>query len=357
MNTEQCNISVYNEIVGRAMELKHPLDVMWELTYRCNLECKHCYITPGNGIEISTEKGFDLLQQLADAGVLWLTFSGGEPFLRADIFELLERARSLNFAVMLFTNGTLIGQAEAKRLASLKLSGVEVSIYGASPVIHDAFTGIEGSFEKTMAGIKYMLALGVPVTLKTCIVRSNMEDMTKMEELCNNLGVRFRMTSYLAPQNDGDTTKVDKHRLTDYQLEKLYREDGFSDDNDEIVYPDLQMNDQKDIIPCSAGHITCGITPDGRILPCPQFVNGGDSIFENDFLSIWRNSEYLQKIREIRLSDVEICNRCPGLKYCFRCQGIALIEDGDLLGPSSEACRNTRIFMRLIGNEAQVPPA
>ncbi|MCF7810898.1 radical SAM protein [bacterium] len=360
---ENCQPSVYQGIVHKAMKLKHPLDAVWELTFRCNLKCKHCYIIQDNDNknEMDTEKSLDLLDQLAAAGVLWLTFTGGEPLLRDDLFLLLERARKLKFAVKLFTNGTLINRSVALVIAGLKLSGVEISIYGASSKIHDSFTGVEGSFEKSMTAVKYLKEFGVPIKLKTCLVRSNFAEKEKLLELCKKLEVDFRVTAYLAPRNDGSTDNLEDCRLTDEQLTALYKND-FDQDNAnrdaEIISPRYNSSDDlSEIVPCSAGHITCGITPDGHVLPCSQFVHGNSTIKEQSFLSIWKNSPDFQRVRKIRLSDVEPCHRCPGLNYCFRCEGIALLEDGDLMGPSSEACRSTRINMRLQGNEAQIPPA
>jgi radical SAM protein with 4Fe4S-binding SPASM domain len=363
MINESCEPSVYQGIVRKAIELKHPLDALWELTFRCNLKCKHCYIIQDwdDNNEIDTETSLDLLDQLATAGVLWLTFSGGEPLLRDDLFTLLERARELKFAVKLFTNGTLIKRTEAKAIARLKLSGVEISIYGASPEIHDPFTSIEGSFERSMRAVKYLKEFGVPFKLKTCLVRSNFEERQKLIELCKKLEVDFRVAAYLAPRNDGSSDNLSDCRLTDEQLADLYKDDYEQDmaNSDMRIKPTRfkNLDDLCEIVPCSAGHITCGITPDGHVLPCSQFVYGSESLKEQSFLSIWQNSPVFQQIRKIRLSDVEPCNRCPGLSYCFRCEGIALLEDGNLLGPSSEACRTARINMRLQGNEAQVPPA
>jgi len=284
---------------------------------------------------------------------LWLTFTGGEPFVRRDLFSLLRRSRELKFATTLFTNATMIGEDEAKQLGELKLAGVEVSIYGSNPEIHDKVTESIGSFEKTMHGVELLLDHKVRVTLKTCIMNNNLHDINKMEALARKFGVRFRSTTYLSPRNDGDTTIIENSRLPDDELIAVFR-DGERGTSDEPVADQLtvQAGDLSDMIPCSAGHTSAGITPDGRVLPCLQFVNDGENVVNDNFTNIWCKASNIVSTRDIRVSDVNECNSCDALPYCFRCPGIALIEDGDLCGPSREACRNAKILMELNSEKA-----
>ncbi|HOY64046.1 MAG TPA: radical SAM protein, partial [bacterium] len=126
------------------------LSAHFELTRRCNLRCRHCYVCGGDERrEMSTEQVFRALDVLADSGTLFVTFTGGEPLVRRDFFEIAERAAEKNFAVRIFTNGTLIDEAAADRIAALNPLEVGISVYGATAETHDGITMSPGSFEKS----------------------------------------------------------------------------------------------------------------------------------------------------------------------------------------------------------------
>ncbi len=145
-------MSLMQEMGSRALTLGVPLSVHLDLTYRCNEHCVHCYLDHEDHGEMNTAEIKDVLDQLAAAGVFFLVFSGGEIFLRTDLFELIEHARSLMFCVKLKTNGFMIGDQEADRLSSLHLDCVQVSIYSHRPEVHDGITQLPESLERIGCG-------------------------------------------------------------------------------------------------------------------------------------------------------------------------------------------------------------
>jgi len=139
--------TLLDHVIDRAQALKLPISVQFDLTYRCNERCVHCYLDHDDHGELSTHEVEDVLDQLAAAGTLFLIFSGGELLLRTDFFELLEYARALRFDVKLKTNALLIREAEATRIRDLGVRQVQVSIYSHRAEIHDAITKVPGSLE------------------------------------------------------------------------------------------------------------------------------------------------------------------------------------------------------------------
>jgi len=159
--------------------------VVWNCTRRCNLRCVHCYSkssdrTPGG--EMTTDQGYRLLDDLADFGAPVVLFSGGEPLLRPDLFELAGRAAGLGMRAVISTNGTLIDAPTAERLREIGLSYVGVSLDGMRPT-NDKFRGAEGAFDKALAGIRNCLAAGVKVGLRFTVNKRNVADVADIFSL------------------------------------------------------------------------------------------------------------------------------------------------------------------------------
>ena len=133
------------EMAAKALKLGIPLSAQLDLTYRCNERCIHCYLDHGDHGEMTTAEIKDLLDQMADAGVFYLTISGGEILMRRDFFEILEHARARTFCIKLKTNGVLIREREAERIRDLGVESMQISIYSHGPEVHDAITKMPGS--------------------------------------------------------------------------------------------------------------------------------------------------------------------------------------------------------------------
>jgi len=140
---------LYNNAVAKRI----PITGSFELTFRCNLSCAHCYCNlPPNDQdtiekELSTEEVFNILDQIAEAGCLWLLITGGEPLLRPDFFEVYTYAKKKGFIITLFTNGTLITPEIADYLVQWPPFKVEITLYGVTSETHESVTGIPGSFK------------------------------------------------------------------------------------------------------------------------------------------------------------------------------------------------------------------
>ncbi len=159
--------------------------VVWNITRRCNLHCQHCYSQSENlsyADELTTEQGFDLMDDLAAYGSPVILFSGGEPLTRPDLPELIAHARSVGLRAVISTNGTLISQERAEEFASLGLSYVGVSLDGIGPT-NDYFRGQQGAYSKALAGIRNCKAAGVKVGLRFTIHKNNISDISGIFDL------------------------------------------------------------------------------------------------------------------------------------------------------------------------------
>ena len=180
--------------------------VVWNLTRTCNLRCQHCYTDSANqkyAGELSTEECKRVLDDLAAYRVPAVLFSGGEPLVRPDVFELAAHARQLGLHVVLSTNGTLITPEIARRLKGLKFAYVGISLDSAFPEVHDRFRGMEGAYEKTMRGFRNCVDVGQKVGLRLTLTRETCENLDHIFDLIEREGIHRACFYHLCPSGRG----------------------------------------------------------------------------------------------------------------------------------------------------------
>jgi len=167
-----------------------PFDIVWNLTYSCNLKCKHCYENAGfHRPELTTEQAYtviDILSEIAGFGLPALSFSGGEPLLRKDFFEIATYAKKKIPYISVATNGTLLTKRNVRKLKEVGVGYVEISLDGASSEVHESFRGVSGCFEKTMEGIRNCQTEGLELCLATTAHKKNLDEIPKIMDLTNS---------------------------------------------------------------------------------------------------------------------------------------------------------------------------
>ncbi len=330
------------EMGARALRLGIPLGVQLDLTYRCNERCVHCYLDHDDRGEMTLAEIKDLLTQMADAGVFFLTISGGEIFLRRDLFDILEHARRLLFSVKIKTNAILIKEAQARRLGALNVEGVQISIYSHRPEVHDAITLVAGSLERSLTAARLLRAEGVKVSFANVLMKQNMADYAAVKALAEVVGAHFTVDPTVTPMMDGDRSILALN-IDQEALREVVRDPTLVDDVDEYCAPPsgpLSEEDAYNRIPCSAGHNSCYVSPYGDVYPCVQFPLPSGNVRQAKFIDIWRHSPQLAEVRTITLGDLEGCSSCANQKSCSRCPGLAYLE-GNLRGPSTQDCEKS----------------
>lgn len=256
--------------------------------------------------------------------------------MRKDFFDIADYARKKNFAITLLTNGTLIDKDIAGRIKNLGILQVCISILGSCAKTHDSITRVSGSFEKAINAIRLLSQLGKQVFLNTMVLEQNFKEQAEIKELARELGVEQTLDSVVTLKNDGSKKPV-KCRLSDKNLGNYFSWLNKEESKRFEAYK-WQLGDPL----CGAGIVGCTINPKGEVLPCTGFPKTAGSLKENSFKEIWNNSEFLKKLRNLNVSDLKECSECELQPYCFRCPAIAWLEDGDVCGPSQEACRQAK---------------
>ena len=325
-------LSILEELGLVARSHQIPYHVLLELTYGCNLRCVMCYNPThvANG-ELTLAEYEQLFDDLAAAGTVQLTLTGGEPLTRPDFWSIAEAARARHFALRIFTNGVRVTPDVAQRLADLAPVSVEVSLYGVTAETHDAVTTIAGSFERTLAGIRNLVAAGAPVVLKTLLTRLNAHEVEDTLLLVESLGARFKGFDPVVFATHSGDAGPESLRLAPDEVARLLpldlavTEDPFSGDDEPM---------------CGAGHDFAAITPHGVVYPCLSLRTPMGNVRDRSFRDIWRDptSPELDRIRSATWGSLSVCGTCDARGVCQRCPGLAYHEDGDVLGPSSTAC-------------------
>jgi radical SAM protein with 4Fe4S-binding SPASM domain len=335
-------MSLMNELGNRAIDLGIPLGVQLDLTYRCNERCVHCYLDHEDHGEMTTAEVKDVLDQLAEAGTFFLTLSGGEIFMRRDLFEIIGYARALTFSVKLKTNAVMVSRAKAERIAALGVESVQVSLYSHKPEVHDEITKLPGSFKRTMAGARALKAAGVKVSFANVLMKHNADDYPQVRALCEELDIEYKADATITPMMDGDRSVLALNVDPD-KLAQIYRDDAMVGDSDEYCAPPagpLEAEDALNTLPCSAGHSAAYISPYGEVFPCVQFPLLTGNVRESRFIDIWRHSPQFADVRSIRVSDLQGCSACVHGSSCSRCPGLAFTE-GNMRGPSIQDCERS----------------
>jgi radical SAM protein with 4Fe4S-binding SPASM domain len=305
-----------------------------ELTYRCNLKCVHCYAIGSSNTEqeLSTKEWFGILDQLADANVLNIVFTGGEVFVRKDFLDIFDYAIKKRFLIDIYSNGAFITKEQINHLSSRYINSFQTSIYGDTAEIHDNITGIKGSFDKTFATLKRFKELGVSLVIRTIMMKQNSESCLGMRKIADELGAEFQIGLSISQANNGDispkTLRIESPEL----MKKLL----FERDKELININHPQKDLERSL--CGAGFNGISITPSGKVLICNAIdISIGDCKHEN-IVDIWNHSAKLKSFREKRVSDMKKCVDCAYLDYCQFCPGVALQDVGSLTDAYDEAC-------------------
>ncbi|MFQ6080600.1 MAG: radical SAM protein [Candidatus Bathyarchaeia archaeon] len=364
--------------VTKPQFLDAPFLVVWNYTNACNLRCKHCYQRaerPGPN-ELSTREKLRVVSDLAEAGVVSIAFSGGEPLMSRDFYRVAAEAKKRGMYIALATNGTLISPSVARRLKKCGVEYVEVSLDAATPEVHDGFRGIAGSFEKTMRGIKNCVEEGFFTCIATTVTKLNLQEVPRLVRLARNVGAKRFITFNFIPV--GRAENISDLDLTPDQREELLRllfrksrEDGIEilSTAPQFARVCLAMSEGRAVAPthfyvgqaswdlhvlaefiggCGAGRLYGALQPNGDVTPCvfmPDLVVG--NVRERTFSDIWHNSEVMWKLRNRELLKGH-CGQCEYKYVCGGCRARALGYFGDVLAPDPGCVNNKEFYMRYL---------
>lgn len=332
---------------GRVGRQRIPISVTVELTRRCPLTCSHCYNNlpmadpEARRQELSTEEHYRILDQLADAGCLWLLFTGGEIFARHDFMDVYTYAKRKGFFITLFTNGTLITTRIADALAEWRPFGIEITLYGRTRETYERLTGIPGSYDRCLNGIRLLQERGLPLSLKTVAVTVNRHEIWEMKRFVEeDLGLPFKFDAMMTPRIDCSRSPIEV-RLRPDEIVQLDLDDPgrmrewqqFSED---FIRPQHRPGNEGDVYHCGGGLNAFAIDPLGRMSICVISEQDKFDLRLGTLQQGWEH--FLAKVRGKQMTRVTKCTACQLKSVCGMCPANAELEGGDPEKPVEFLC-------------------
>ncbi len=304
------------------MTAPHRMDLMVSAMTRggawhCNQKCLHCYAAGqplSDTPELTTAQWKEILAKLRTANVPQVTFTGGEPTLRADLVELVEVAQW--FVTRLNTNGRLLTPELCRRLYEASLDSVQVTLYSHDPAVHNALVGAEG-FDDTVTGIRNAVAAGLSVSVNTPLCSLN-EDYAATVRFVNGLGVRYVTCSGLIPSGSAEGAESRATRLTEEQLTDVLRRAVTAAEELEMEMDFTSPGWLKEetlrslgltLVPsCGACLSNMAIAPDGGVIPCQSWLSSQPlgNMLTDDWDKIWQS----QRCAAIRAKSAKMEQLC-----------------------------------------------
>lgn len=342
--------SVGAVVAGLRDDEHAPFSAMIEIADRCNETCVHCYQIQGQKGELDTDDWRTILDELADLGVVFLTISGGEATLRKDFLELVAYARKKRFAIKVYTNGLTMTEGLANRLGELAVQEVQISLYSHRAEAHDAVTCVPGSWAKTVAGARYLIAAGVAVVLKSPMMKMNADEIDEYIDFVVSVGADYAMDPTLDPRENGDR-EPETMRIDDRQYLAAMSNPRIVDASFPSPPPVRDLSTSV----CGACSGNVHIEANGTMHPCTMLQVPVGNALTDGVGTAWRTNEAGKAIRGLTWRDLPGCAGCDLSPYCSRCFATAKIEVGDALAPYASACARTLLsYERLTGNAARV---
>jgi radical SAM protein with 4Fe4S-binding SPASM domain len=360
-----------------------PITIVWNFTNRCNLNCLHCHqdSSPISSYpELTTSQVFKVIDNMSEAGVAILTFSGGEPLLRRDLFDAIRRATDNGMLCTIASNGTLMTKEVAEKLSEAGVRRVEIGLDGAKAETHDFLRNSSGSFEATVQGITNCAEMGFDELATTMTLHSkNVNELEETMDLAQKLGATRFYLNRLIPAGRGkdalylDVAPEEKIRALETLYSKFHKSvvDGFGmqcyargmtyyarvgyehsggsfftvseslsgyekmfQKKFGLELPKIVRRLAAGFGGCSAGLTYAGLTASGDLLPCvPAPIKLGN-LLEQDLEEIWINNELLNYIRN-RKALKGSCKKCAYSNICGGCRYTAYITHEDWLGPDA----------------------
>ncbi|HAS83305.1 MAG TPA: hypothetical protein DCS43_11695 [Verrucomicrobia bacterium] len=325
-----------------------PWAVEFELTTRCNLNCRHCHINQpaadkrARESELSASEILDIAAEAINLGTLWCLLTGGEPLLRDDFEAIYIGLKKAGLLVSVFTNATCVQSAHVDLFRKYPPRDIEVSVYGTTPQTYEAVTRVPGSHARFLAGMARLREGGIPMRLKSVLMQSNVHEHAEIARFCRrHTKDYYRFDPHLNLRFDHDPVRnqdILAERLTADQMVAIEREDperieALCKGADTLIGEDFAGIQCDHRFHCGAGQDGFTIGADGTLRLCSSLWAEGTTydVRHGSVADAW--NRFIPQVQDQRsrcISFLETCHRCPIVNLCMWCPANAHLETGDM---------------------------
>lgn len=319
--------------------LTAPVNLTWEITLKCNLQCRHCLSSAGrpHPEELDTRECYQVIDQLAEHKVFQINVGGGEPFARDDFFPILEYAGQKGVVACISTNGTMLDQDICRRLADAGRVYLQVSLDGVDEQTNDSIRG-KGTYKRALEGMAHLAHQGVEFSVNTVLTRQNYDQLEQLKALAAGYGANLRVSRFRPSGRAKDCWEdlaPDKDQLENFSAWLQHDTQILTGDSFFSLTSEKRRRMGLDL--CGAAKMTCCLSPNGDIYPCAflqedQFWAG--NLRERSLYDIWHNSNIMRTFRGL---DVKSCHSCFRFDSCRGgCPAVAYFMHKDFSQPDPE---------------------
>jgi len=314
--------------------------VSWNTTNQCNMFCDHCYRDAGvrSEDELSTAQARKLIEDIKKAGFQIMIFSGGEPLMRADIYELASFATGLGLRAVMGTNGSLITAEVARKIKEAGFMAAGVSLDSLDPAKNNDFRKLDNAYQLTVEGMRNLKEAGVPFQIHTTVMDWNVGELEAITDFAIEIGAMAHHIFFLVPT--GRAVNIEDEALKVVEYEKtlarlMEKQRRVPIEIKPTCAPQFIRVADKKGIPlrfskgCLAGISYCIISPTGDVQPCAYLDMRLGNVKEQPFDKIWRENEVLQRLRTLEYQGK--CGICDFKARCGGCRARANYYNGDFM--------------------------
>ena len=345
---------VHHRLAGKRI----PLSGAVEVTRRCPLRCLHCYnnlpmrdpISERN--ELTYQEHCRILDEITDAGCLWLLFTGGEILARRDFLDIYTYAKQKGLLITLFTNGVLVTERIADTLAEWRPFSIEITLYSRTGETHEKVTGIPGSFEQGIRGIRLLLERNLPLRLKTIAMTANRQEVWEMKRYVEeDLGLEFKFDAMINPRIDASPgpleVRLKPEEIVGMDLQDPKRVAEWRRFAERFNGPVHSPERWDNAYHCGGGVNAFAIDPYGRMSVCLFSRDETYNLRQGSFREGW--DDFLLKVRQKKIKRSTKCVSCEIKAMCGMCPANGELESRDAEEPVDFLCRVAHLRAKAVG--------